>query len=106
PSRGGAGGPRTAAHQRPDGGRPVAPGMTPDELVAEACQETGLDEFGRADFREGLAVYCESALSEAKLNEVGVIAVRGNMVATLANRLRVVDWAARHPDVADERIDA
>ena len=80
--------------------------MTPDELLAEACQETGFDDFGRADFREGLAVYCESVLSEAKLNEVGVIAVRGNVVANLANRLRVVDWAARHPDVADERIDA
>ena len=78
----------------------------PEELLAEACSETGLDDFGRDDFREGLAVYCESVLSEAKLNDIGVIAVRGNIVANLANRLRVVDWAARHPDVADERIDA
>ena len=78
----------------------------PEELLAEACSETGLDDFGRDDFREGLAVYCESVLSEAKLNDIGVIAVRGNIVANLANRLRVVDWVARHPDVADERIDA
>ena len=78
----------------------------PEELLAEACTETGLDDFGRDDFREGLAVYCESVLSEAKLNDIGVIAVRGNIVANLANRLRVVDWVARNPDVADERIDA
>jgi hypothetical protein len=49
---------------------------------------------------------CESAFSEAELNDVGVMAMRGNIVANLVNRLRVVDWAARHPDVADERIDA
>jgi hypothetical protein len=78
----------------------------PDELLAEARKETGLDDFGRDEFREGLAVYCESVSSEAKLSDLGVMAVRANIVANLANRLRVVDWAARNPDVADERIDA
>ncbi|TML87195.1 MAG: sulfotransferase [Actinobacteria bacterium] len=77
-----------------------------DDLVTEACKETGLDDFGSDDFREGLGVYCESAFSEAELNDVGVMAVQGTIVASLANRLRVVDWAARHPDVHDERIDA
>jgi hypothetical protein len=80
--------------------------MRPDDLLAAASTATGLDDFGADGFREGLAVYCESALSEAKLNDVGVMAVQGNIVASLANRLRVVDWAARHPDVADERIEA
>jgi hypothetical protein len=80
--------------------------MSPDELLSEARTATGLDDFGSDDFREGLAVYCESVASEAKLNEVGAMAVRANVVANLANRLRVVDWAARHPDVAGQRIDA
>jgi hypothetical protein len=34
------------------------------------------------------------------------MAVRGTITASLANRLRVVDWAKRHPDVADEKIEA
>jgi hypothetical protein len=80
--------------------------MSPDDLLSEARAATGLDDFGGDDFREGLAVYCESVVSEAKLSDVGVMAVRGNIVANLANRLRVVDWAARHPDVAGQRIDA
>jgi hypothetical protein len=80
--------------------------MTPDGFLAEARNVTGLDDFGSDDFREGLAVYCDSVFSEAKLNDVGVMAVQGNIVSNLANRLRVVDWAARHPAVADERIDA
>jgi hypothetical protein len=80
--------------------------MSPDGLLSEARTATGLDDFGSDDFREGLAVYCESVASEAKLNDVGAVAVRANVVANLANRLRVVDWAARHPDVAGQRIDA
>jgi hypothetical protein len=75
-------------------------------FLDQARAESGLDDFGRDDFREGLAIYCESAFSEARLNEVGVMAVQGIIVASLANRLRVVDWATRHPDVADERVDA
>jgi len=80
--------------------------MTPDDLIAEARKATGLEDFGRDDFREGLAVYCESAFSEAELNDIGVMAVQGIIVEGLTNRLRVVDWAGRHPDVADERIEA
>lgn len=79
---------------------------TPEILLAEARNEAGLDDFGPDDFREGLAVFCGSAFSEADLNEIGVMAVRGNIVANLVNRLRVVDWAARHPEVAEERVDA
>jgi hypothetical protein len=80
--------------------------MSADDLIAEARKATGLEDFGSDDFREGLAVYCESAFSEAELNDIGVMAVQGIIVDSLANRLRVVDWAARHPDVADERIEA
>jgi hypothetical protein len=80
--------------------------MVPDELVAEACTAAALDDFGTDSFREGLDVYCASVSSEAQLNEIGAIGVRANIVASLVNRLRVVDWSNRHPDVADEQIDA
>jgi len=77
-----------------------------DELVAEACAAAALEDFGPDTFREGLAVYCESVSAEARLNEVGEMGVRGNVVANLVNRLRVVDYLERNPDVAAERIDA
>jgi len=82
------------------------PELRPDEVVAEACEKTGLDDFGPADFREGLAVLCESIDDEARLNELGELAVRDAVVNSLANRLRVLDWIRRHPEVAGERIDA
>src|SRR5258708_19123548 len=78
----------------------------PDELVAQARNETGLDDFGDGAFREGLAVYCESVFSEAKLNDVGVMAVRGKIVAQPAQPPPGVDWAARHPPVAPGSIAA
>src|ERR1700737_1232502 len=80
--------------------------MVPDELIAEARMTAALDDFGTDSFREGLEVYCASVSSEARLNEIGAIGIRANIVASLVNRLRVVDWSNRHRDVADERIAA
>jgi len=77
-----------------------------DDLVAQACRQTGLDDFGSDSFREGLGIYCGSLGSEAGLNEIGTMAVPAAVVASLSNRLRVVDWARRHSEVASEPIDA
>ena len=80
--------------------------LDPGELVAEAQETAGLDDFGKPGFREGLEVYCASVTNEAKLNEIGALAVRGTIVSSLVNRLRVVGYYAQHPDVASERVDA
>jgi Sulfotransferase family len=80
--------------------------MVPDELISEARTTAALDDFGSDSFREGLDVYCASVSSEAQLNEVGAIGIRANIVGNLVNRLRVVDWSNRHPDVAEQQIHA
>jgi len=79
--------------------------VTPDDLLAEAREATGLDDLGPGDLHEGLGIYCRSLAEEAQLNDVGRLAIRSAIVSNLVNRLRVVDWAARHPEVADEKID-
>jgi hypothetical protein len=80
--------------------------LVPDELISEARDLTGLDDFGSDSFREGLAVFCNSVDSEAQLNELGHTAIRANVAGSLVNRLRIVEWSQSHPGVADERIDA
>ncbi|MFN8025364.1 MAG: sulfotransferase [Acidimicrobiia bacterium] len=84
--------------------------MDIDELLDAACVEAGPDcstaGFGPDDFREGLAVLTGSAPREAQFNAVGEAAFPGMVVSSLAQRLRVQDWYARHPEVAEERIDA
>jgi hypothetical protein len=80
--------------------------LEPDALVARACAQAGLDDFGGDSFREGLEVYCAAVSDEARLNEIGAAAVPASIVSCLVNRLRVVDWTTRHPEVSAERIDA
>lgn len=75
-------------------------------LEAAAVEATGLTDFGNPSYREGLEVYVDSLDREAGLSEIGVLAVEGNLVASLRNRLRVVDWRATHPEVAAERVHA
>lgn len=78
--------------------------IRPDDLVAAAVEQTGLDDFGGNEYREGLEVLCESLTHEAKLSEIGALAVPAQIVGTLANRLKVVDHARTH-DTSGESIE-
>ena len=81
------------------------PSFAPDALLAAACRETGLSDFGEPSFREGLDVLADSIEREADLSAFGRIVVRAQLVDNLATRLRVLDWAKRHPEVEKERIE-
>ena len=80
--------------------------FTPDALVASARRAAQLYDLGDDSWREPLEVFCAAVPREAQLTPFGRINARGGVVAALINRLRVVDWAKRHPEVNDERIDA
>lgn len=80
--------------------------LNPDAFIAAAIEQTGLDDFGSDSFREGLDIFCASAEEEAQLNDIGAMAVPGGITSALANRLRVVDYATQHPEVAEEQIEA
>ncbi|WP_231740322.1 MULTISPECIES: sulfotransferase [unclassified Mycobacterium] len=77
-----------------------------DDIMASAIELAGSDDFGPSDFRVGLEVLCDAAGSEAKLNDLGDMAMRQNMIGGLANRLRVTDWVRRHPEVVAEPVEA
>ncbi len=79
--------------------------MVVDELLAAACDQTGLDDFGDRAFREGLDVLAWSVDHEAQLGDVGQVALHQQIVGNLANRLRVTRWIVDHPEVADERVE-
>jgi len=81
------------------------PSFEPDALLAAARRETGLADFGPPSFREGLDVLTDSIEREADLTAFGRVVIRTQLVTNLANRLRVIDWAARHPEVRKERIE-
>jgi hypothetical protein len=79
-----------------------------DQILADAVEQTGLDDLGPDGgvALAGLTAYVESCASEAGLSELGELVVHGALVAALANRLRVVDHAARHPAVGEAGVSA
>ena len=86
----------------------AAPGalLDPERLVDAAVAATGLDDFGPPEFREGLEVYCSSLAEQAQLNDLGAVALPSLITDNLSRRLRVIDWATRHPAVTRDAIDA
>jgi hypothetical protein len=75
-------------------------------LEAAAVEATGLADFGDPSYREGLTALVDSLTAEARLNELGGLAVEAQLVGALRNRLRVTDWRATHPEVAAEPVTA
>jgi hypothetical protein len=82
------------------------PELNVDDLMSAAVEAAGSDDFGPDDFVEGLTVLCASVDDEAELSELGRFAVQQNVIGGLVNRLRVTDWVSRHPELAQERIEA
>jgi hypothetical protein len=76
-----------------------------DELVTRACERAGLDDFGGDSWREGLGVLVKSVESTPGVNPGGRDFVYGQFIDALWNRLRIVDYLRRHPEVADERVE-
>jgi hypothetical protein len=74
-------------------------------LLEDARRKTGLTEFGDDAFRTPLRVLLAS-LVDARLNAVGTTVLRASIRRSLAQRLLAQDWFARHPEIADERIEA
>ena len=78
-----------------------------EEAFHEAARRaTGLEDFGDAEYLEGLRVLLDSLDGEARLNPQGQLATRGMIVEALAARLRSEDGWAAHPEHADFPIGA
>lgn len=76
-----------------------------DELVTQACERTGLDDFGEDSWQQGLRLLIETCESAPGVNPGGRDYVYGQFVDALWNRLRVIDYVKQHSEIADERVD-
>jgi len=86
-------------------------GYTPVTLKAPALfdraeQATGLDDYGGDEFRAPLAKLLEELESDARLSWMGRLVAQGDLVRILSNRLELVDFFKKHPEVAEQRIEA
>ena len=85
--------------------------MTPSSLfdeaslLASARAVDGLSDFGDEGFRDPLRELLAS-LQEAPLSDLGARILRGQLAWSLATRLRHRHWLERHPEIAEETIEA
>jgi hypothetical protein len=85
-------------------GMPVT--LSEDAVLSEACERTGLSDFGPEDFRERLRVQLASVQEDEALGPIGRIGVYRDCVRYAANRLRLEDLLRRHPEIRAVEIRA
>ncbi|MGW0520085.1 sulfotransferase family protein [Crossiella sp. NPDC003009] len=81
------------------------PPLRPDALLTEACDRTGLSDFGDPRFREPLEVLCTSLRTEAALSQAGAVGQADGLVQLLRDRLLLQELLRRHPEIAEEPVD-
>ncbi|MEX0665605.1 MAG: sulfotransferase [Acidimicrobiia bacterium] len=74
-------------------------------VVAGACDQAGIDDFGANSFREGLENFIGSLNDEAQLSELGAVAIEAQITKCLVNRLRVTAWLKEHPTLRDAPVE-
>jgi hypothetical protein len=74
------------------------------ELMEQAREATGLDDFGPMDFVERLELLLWCYEHEAPLSPMGRLSAVGAMGQNLQNRLLLTDLLARHPEIHDVEI--
>jgi hypothetical protein len=72
---------------------------SPETLMADAMQATGLSDFGPGDFRDGLDVLLESLERDADLSPATDADVVDDLHRRLVNRLEVEEWYRGHPEL-------
>src|SRR6476659_5333447 len=74
------------------------------DLIETAKRRCGLDDFGGGDFFEGLSRLLESCQDEARLNLIGKIALKTDVLETLCARLKMERDRQLYPNIARQEI--
>src|SRR6266513_6069657 len=84
------------------GVRPTSPST--GKLIETAKRRCRLDDFGEGDFSEPLSHLLESCQREARLNVIGKMALRSDVVRILCNRLLLTRDRQLYPEIAQQEI--
>ncbi|MFM1874522.1 MAG: hypothetical protein RL266_259 [Bacteroidota bacterium] len=78
--------------------------VEPSKIEKKAKGVTGLSDFGDGMHRAGMEGLVASVESEP-MTAFGVLSSTGFGVAGLTNRLRMIDYMKKHPEIADVKIE-
>ena len=80
--------------------------LTPDSILEEARQATGLADFGPKDFLERLHLLCSEWGQDEDLLGLGRLALRNKLLQQAKNRLLIQAVLQRHPEIHQVNISA
>ena len=80
------------------------PRLREEEFIKAACRQTALEDFGDPSFREPLNRLLKSLDSDARMNFMGRLAARHDVIRLLTNRLRMEEDRKRNPEIAGKEI--
>jgi hypothetical protein len=81
-------------------------GFTSEELLQTARTRTGLADVGGDTYRLGLDRLVDGLEHEAALNDLGAAIAPEILTTYLTNRLEIMDWHRRHPDMGRAEVAA
>jgi hypothetical protein len=74
------------------------------DLIGTAKRRCGLDNFGEGEFFEALSRLLDSCRDEARLNLIGKIALKVDVLEALCARLKMERDRQLHPDISRQEI--
>lgn len=109
---------RLIAHGEAAGGAKHLVGLQAEDLLNTACHQTGLSDFGQDNtnraagaaaqpsWRDHLDVLLTALENESDLHLLGRMIVRSEVLAALANRLRLAELWRRQPQILETPVNA
>lgn len=79
-------------------------GFDADDLIQEARDRSGLEDFGDDAFRRPFRRLVDAYSRAEHLTLLGRLSARSDLLRLLTNRLRLVEDRRRTPEIADERV--
>ncbi|MEH6570857.1 MAG: sulfotransferase, partial [Halioglobus sp.] len=76
-----------------------------DQLLQEAMDQTGLQDFGEDDFQQPLERLITALNTEANLNDFGSFRAQHTINSGLTSRLQIQQYLSEHPQVRDEVVE-
>src|ERR1700722_12275249 len=80
--------------------------FAPQALIAAACAQAGSDDFGDDGWQGGLGLVADELVNEARLSAIGLEIAHLDMIRALKNRLDIIDWRKKHPEITEQPITA
>lgn len=76
-----------------------------EHLMRQASKQSGLVDFGDETFALGLRMLVRSLNEEARLSTIGKLAAKNMLLDRLKNRLGLIEYRKRRPEVAEQTIE-